>query len=226
MFDQPAQNSTSARILAAMNTATAPSPAPFLSIDQVRQRTGGRSARTRGAVLDAARTELLESGYAALSHRVVARRAGVDPATVYRRWPTRQRLATDALLEIARDAMQVPDTGHLNSDLEVFLREIAGALGNPKLLPLFHALSAANAETDDELLQTLRAFWEHRFTGAEALITRAIDRGDLDEGVDAHATIEQLVAPVYFRALVTGERIDEAFLHGCVKRALLGAAAI
>ncbi len=40
---------------------------------------------TRGAILDAARAEFADRGYAATSVRAVARRAGVDPGTV-RHW--------------------------------------------------------------------------------------------------------------------------------------------
>ncbi|MGQ0837566.1 TetR/AcrR family transcriptional regulator [Actinokineospora sp.] len=171
-------------------------------------------------MLDAVRAELLDSGYAALSHRAVARRAGVDPATVYRRWPTRPRLAADALLEIARVAVPVPDTGSLSSDLETFLNAIAATFADPRLLRLFHALSAANADADADLGETLRAFWQARFEDAEAMVTRGVDRGELPPGTDQHAVIEQLVAPVYFRALVTGERVDGEFVHRCVVGAL------
>ncbi|HSK59217.1 MAG TPA: TetR family transcriptional regulator [Actinomycetospora sp.] len=48
-------------------------------------RPRGRRARgedTRRAIVDAARAEFLERGYAAASMRAVARRAGVDPALV------------------------------------------------------------------------------------------------------------------------------------------------
>jgi len=40
-------------------------------------------ARTREAILDAARAEFADAGYAAALIRRVARRAGVDPALVY-----------------------------------------------------------------------------------------------------------------------------------------------
>src|SRR6516162_9222771 len=93
-----------------------------IELDGVRARTGGRSARVREAVLSAVREELMDGGYAALSHIVVARRAGVDPATVYRRWPTRSRLAVDAIIELAENAVPVPDTGRLASDLRMLHR--------------------------------------------------------------------------------------------------------
>lgn len=198
-------------------------PAPPAVLDRVRRRPGGRSARTRARVLDAARLELLDGGYAALPHRAVAGRAGVDPATVYRRWPTRPRLAADALLHIAAEA--VPDTGRLESDLEAFGLSVAGALADPRIPRLFHALSAAAAEADTDLRETLRAFWEARFAGAEVMVARGVQRGELPAGADARATIEQLVAPVYFRATRHGRGLGGDLVRDCVSRALAASGA-
>lgn len=190
------------------------------TLDRVRARPGGRNAQVRERVLAAARAELEERGYGSLSYRSIALRAAVDPATVYRRWPSRPQLAADALLEIARAAVPVPDTGSIEADLTRFLTAIAGALSEPRLLRLFHALSAAGAEADDDLREVLRVFWAARFTGAEEMVTRAIGRGDLPAGRDPHDVIEELVAPSYFRALVTGEPLDEEFRRRCVASAL------
>jgi len=200
-----------------------PSPSPAVALDTVRERPGGRSARIRALVLDATREELVAGGYGALSRRAVAQRAGVDPATVYRRWPTRSRLATDALLEIARSVVPVPDTGNVATDLETFLDAVVAALADPRWLRLFHALSAASDEAEADLIETLRAFWEARFTGAEEMIARAVERGELPTRVDAHAMIEQLVAPAYFRALVTGQSLDAEFTQRCARHALAAA---
>ncbi len=195
------------------------------TLDTVRERPGGRSARIRKLVLDATREELIAGGYGALSHRAVANRAGVDPATVYRRWPTRSRLATDALLAVAQAAVPVPDTGSVESDLERMLDGIVAALEDPTMLRLFHALSAASADAEADLSETLRAFWDARFEGAGELIARAVKRGELPSDVDAHAIIEQLVSPAYYRALVTGNPFDPEFTHRCAKSALAAARA-
>ncbi|MEJ7876472.1 MAG: TetR/AcrR family transcriptional regulator [Solirubrobacterales bacterium] len=188
-------------------------------IDNVRSRPGGRSAKVRELVLSAVRAELEERGYGALSHRTVAKRAGVDPATVYRRWSSRPQLAADALLEIASAAVPIPDNGNLEADLTDFLDALAAALSDPGLLQLFHALSAARAEAEGDLRETLHSFWASRYQGAEVMVERAIGRGELHPDVDPHDVIEQLVAPSYFRALVTGEQLDGDFRRRCVASA-------
>jgi len=190
------------------------------TLDAVQARPGGRSGRVRDAVLAAAREELLDGGWEAFSHRATARRAGVDPATVYRRWPTRPRLAVDALLELADDAVPVPDTGVLAADLDLFLRSVQAVLSDARLLQFFHALSVASGSDDDDLREMVGAFWRRRFEQAGAMITRGIDRGELPTAVDSHEIIERLVAPLYFRALISGEPLDESLIRGSIESAL------
>lgn len=206
-----------------MTDSTSLSAATAAPLDAVRERPGGRSARIRALVLEAAREELIDGGYGALSHRAVAQRAGVNPATVYRRWSTRSLLATDALLSVAQRAVPAPDTGNVATDLKALLDGIVAALEDPTMLRLFHALSAASAEAEPDLSETLRAFWEARFEGAEDTIARAVERGELPPSVHAHALVEQLVSPAYFRALVTGESFDPGFSERCVRSALAAA---
>jgi AcrR family transcriptional regulator len=113
------------------------------SLDSVKERRGGCSARVREGVLAATRQALLDGGYANVAHLAIARAAGVDPATVYRRWPSKARLAVDAVIEFAEAAVPVPDTGMLVADLERFHRSVVAVLTDPQLARLFQAFSAA-----------------------------------------------------------------------------------
>lgn len=189
------------------------------SLDQVKRRPGGRSARTRAQVLRAVHAELLDGGYHALSHRSVARRAGVDPATVYRRWPTRSQLATDALLESAGNVAAVPDTGSLPGDLNEFLQSVVAALNSPGARRLFQAFASIGA--DDDVGGIVKQFWQRRMSDAVVMIDRSVDRGEVAAGVERNAAIELLVAPVYFRLLVIGEPIDPEFVARGVRNVLV-----
>ncbi len=196
-------------------------PAP---LDSVRERPGGRSERVRGAVLAAAREQLLEQGWDSFSHRATAQRAGVDPATVYRRWPSRGRLAVDALLELAEVAVPMPDTGSVAGDLEEFLTLIHGVLSDERMLRFFRTLSIAAASDDLELRETIAAFWGMRFEQAAVMIDRGIERGELPRGVDSDVLIERLISPLYFRALLSGVPLDPFLIPGAVEAALRDAA--
>jgi AcrR family transcriptional regulator len=195
--------------------------APRLGLDNVQLRPGGRSARAREAILDAAREQVLEEGYGGLSHSSVAKRAGVDRATVYRRWPDRARLAMDAILELAEHQVPVPDTGNLQADLRTLAQEIADTLNDPRNVRLFLALAAAAAE-NESLRNVASEFWQTRFQAAALPIIHATERGDLPASVDAVATLEQLIAPLYFRALMAGGEVDPVLIERSVATVLEG----
>src|SRR6185312_12819641 len=81
-----------------------------------------RSERARKAILEAAADLLLDEGTAHVSMDVVAERAGVSKATIYRWWPSKERLALDALLEWAGTGRSPRDTGSLRGDLLALIR--------------------------------------------------------------------------------------------------------
>src|SRR5512139_779683 len=83
----------------------------------VVQRTGGRSARVRAAVLAAARG-LLVDGYAELTVERIAQAAGVNKTSIYRRWTDVEGVLGDLLSEYASEVVPIPDTGDLATDFE------------------------------------------------------------------------------------------------------------
>src|SRR5215475_14638803 len=83
--------------------------------------------RRRGAVLEqailrAAADELTESGYAGMTMDRVARRAGTNKNTIYRRWPNRAALGIAAYRQLVTATTQLPDTGELRGDVLELLR--------------------------------------------------------------------------------------------------------
>src|SRR5690348_1645244 len=91
----------------------------------------GRGPRVRAAVLTAALAELAEVGYAALTMDNVARRAGVHKTTVYRRWPDRDRLLLDALMDQVAVDVPIPDTRSIETDLQEHARSLVRWLTSP-----------------------------------------------------------------------------------------------
>jgi len=81
--------------------------------DDVRMRSDARDNRDR--ILQVARKVFAEEGIG-ISMREVARRAGVGPATLYRRFPTKEALITEAFSEqmttcntLVEEALADPD---------------------------------------------------------------------------------------------------------------------
>jgi AcrR family transcriptional regulator len=172
-----------------------------------RRRTGGRSARVRQAVLQATVQTVAERGADAVNIAEIARQAGVHDTSIYRRWPTKEHLIFDSLLDYSVAQLPIPDTGTLRADLLAFASLIAGYAATP----IGQALLKAMAVTDDDAaLAAGRAqFWQFRLDQARAMIDRAITRGELRADTDPALAIELLIAPLHFRLLLSRQPIDE-----------------
>jgi AcrR family transcriptional regulator len=172
-----------------------------------RRRTGGRSARVRQAVLQATVQTVAERGADAVNIAEIARQAGVHDTSIYRRWPTKEHLIFDSLLDYSVAQLPIPDTGSLRADLLAFASLIASYAATP----IGQALLKAMAVTDDDAaLAAGRAqFWQFRLDQARAMIDRAINRGELRADTDPALAIELLIAPLHFRLLLSRQPIDE-----------------
>lgn len=186
-----------------------------------RARPGGRSARVRAAVLSATLSELAKRGYAGLSFEAVATRAGVHKTTVYRRWPERPALVLDALLELSERTVPLPDSGSLQADLLALAEAIAANLSAPEVAAVLRALIAARHEP--AIAAAVDRYWRARFDLVAEVVRRGVARGELPADVSADLLIEALIGPLYLRALVTGEALDEEFVSGVVGLVLAGA---
>lgn len=177
--------------------------------DAPRRRPGGRSARVRQAVLEAA-LDALEQGGPAPTLPELAARADVAASSIYRRWGTWEAVVGDALLESSRAAIPAPDTGTLRGDLHAWCSAIADYLRTPR----GHALARAAVTVGDAIdadgapdVRALREqFWKARFEAALPMLERARARGELVglAPADDLLLVELLVAPLHLRRLLTG----------------------
>jgi AcrR family transcriptional regulator len=176
------------------------------------KRPGGRSARVRAAVLEATLEELANEGYTGLSFAAVARRAGVNKTTLYRRWGTRERLTLDALLELGRRRVPIPDTGSLRGDLFEYGAAIAASARTPEVEAIIRAI-ASIGDADEALREASHRFWSARLELASQMVERAIARGEVPPETDAALVAESVIGPIYFRLLLSGGELDEAQLE-------------
>jgi AcrR family transcriptional regulator len=187
---------------------------------QVRRRTGGRSARVRGAVLEAALQAMAEDGLGGVTISEIARRAGVHASSIQRRWGSRENVVLDAMLTNSQEKLPIPDSGSLRGDLIAFARSITAFLATP----IGEALVRAMAATDDEPASAAgrTRFWQARYETARVIVDRAIERRELAAGADPQLALELLVAPLHFRKLLTRQPVDDIFVEHTVDTLLRG----
>jgi len=151
-------------------------------------RSDAEENRTR--ILDAARAVFAERGLD-VPLREVARRAGVGPATLYRRFPTKQALVYDAFADELHACQAVVDEGCADPDAWNGLCSIVTRVGE---------LNARNQGFVDAVLTAFPAEFDVRAHRAQmlhslaGLLTRALQSGRLRRDV----TLDDLV--IAFRA--------------------------
>ncbi|MEU6559372.1 TetR-like C-terminal domain-containing protein [Nocardia nova] len=185
----------------------------------IQRRPGGRTARTRESVVRATTEILLGEGYEHLSIARVAAAAGVAETTIYRRWPTTHALAAEALADLARLEIPIPDTGSLESDLRALLTHTVRLIQRTEVQRIIRF--AVNLDPGSgEFAEVKAYFWRAHFANATAIVTRAIERGELPQNTDSYDIIEDLVAVTYFRLLVTERPVDDRTIERSVHRVL------
>ncbi|MEW1698928.1 TetR/AcrR family transcriptional regulator C-terminal ligand-binding domain-containing protein [Streptomyces sp. NPDC091278] len=179
-------------------------------------RPGGRTARTRAAVRDAVLTGLSEHGYPALTVEYVAEHSGVHKTTLYRRWGSVEGLLADALALAGEDAWTPPDTGSLAGDLGALAHEVVDSFGDPARAAAPTAFVGA-AFQSARAAEALHAFYAERFHRCEAVVVRAVARGEAPVGTDPGAVVRAVSAPLFLRLFVTREPIDGALADQAVR---------
>lgn len=211
--------------------ATAPTPGT--------QRPGGRTARTRAAVRDAVLAGLTEHGYPGLTVEYVAEHSGVHKTTLYRRWKDVEGLVADALDLAGEDIWVPPDTGSLEGDLRALAHEVVASFADPAVAASGSAMIAAGFQSE-RAAAALRAYYAERFTRCEAVVERALRRGELPAApdgadttdgatqagaIDAGALVRSASAPLFFRLFITREPVDDAVADQAVAATLAAARA-
>ena len=175
----------------------------------VKTSVDPRLARSRKAMLDAARDLLLRDGPAAVTHQRVARQAGVGRATVYRHWPRPEQLMLDTMalvdLPFLRDPV-TPVRPWLFRELRVFADEMAlPAVAGVALAMMDRSGSSLPAEVHDRFSATAD-------TGLRAAVALAVAEGELTAPADPEDIMALLSGPLIHRACLQGRIISDELI--------------
>jgi len=174
-----------------------------------RKRGPGRP-RNQGyddVILDAVMGILSQDGYSGLTIDGVAARAKVGRPAIYRRWPSKPALVVAALAR-STGLAPAPDTGTVRGDLLAVQRHQVALMNSAGWRRITPGLTADLA-ADPELARTyLEEFIAPRRRSVWDALDRGVARGELPAGID-HAFISDLLTgPLFYRALVRGERLE------------------
>jgi len=173
------------------------------------RRTGGRSARVVAAVHQAV-SELMADPEVEVTIPAVAKLAGVNPVSVYRRWGTREGLLADvAITRLERDSPP-PDTGTLRGDLIAWATAAVEDMATPLGRAFIQALATSMPSTPEADAERSGHLLRRILTMQERMFDRAAARGEhVPDPVDI---FDIVLAPLYLRALWGRPPVDPVVL--------------
>lgn len=185
--------------------------------------TQARRGRPRVEGLDQALLDVTlefagEVGLHGMSMDELAQRAGVSKATIYRRWPSKERLVLEALNQAMRP-FDVIDTGSLRGDLDDYLGELARRMATGKASDVLPDLIAASVR-DPNLRASLDEYIRHRRQPLQTILGRGLERGELAVDTDVEVVIDALIGPFVYRRLLSHDPLDAAFVERLLRTVL------
>jgi AcrR family transcriptional regulator len=150
--------------------------------------------------VDATLALLAERGFQAATMDAIAARAGVGKNTIYRRWPSKEDLIVDALSELAPEP-----TPTAKDDLRALLLDYLHGqereFADPRIGKLLPGLLGELQSNPEFALVWVDRVVRPRRRAIVAVLTSALERGELREGVDPDLVADLLLGPPFLRLL-------------------------
>jgi AcrR family transcriptional regulator len=175
------------------------------SIDEKPKRKPTGAAVMRPDLTAALYRALFEdwavSGYTGVSLERVAARAGAGKAAIYRRWPSKQAFASEAIETVGLRLTDVSDKGSLADDLLALLLALRRALRHRLVRRILPDLLAERS-CSRELAPALDRLAATRRREGEPMLDRAVARGELRPDLDRELAMDLIPGPLYWRMIV------------------------
>jgi len=182
----------------------------------VQHRPGGRTADITHRIHDAVLAMIMSGGEERCTFQSVAKRAGIERSTLYRRYPSRWAMMSEAFATAYVDDLAFEPTGTFRGDLTCHLSRVAHTLGSPLGMAMLAA--GAVARLDPGSRAAAGSFWDFRKEQQRPLVQAAIDRGELPRDVRLDELFAAADGPLYFRLLVIGQPVDKQWIERTVEQ--------
>jgi TetR/AcrR family transcriptional regulator of autoinduction and epiphytic fitness len=166
-----------------------------------------RIERSRLLVRQAALAEFGERGWGGLTIEAVAARAGVARSTIYRHWPDKLALITDALEVLNQQPLPRPDGETPRTRVQTLLAHLATAVTDSALWSCVPALIDA-AEHSPEVREFHHRYNAERRRALVEAIALGIDGGDFPPATEPELAAQSLAGAIFYRRLMTSESFD------------------
>jgi AcrR family transcriptional regulator len=151
-------------------------------------------------ILEATLDVIAEHGVSRATVDLVAERAGMSKATIYRHWGSRAQLIHAALSSLEGPYVETPGES-LREDLAILLAHLVDYFNRHDIGRIFPSLIDA-AVRDPELAELQRERMRRGRASFEEVVRRGIERGELSVDVDVDLFVDIVRAPFIYRRVV------------------------
>ncbi|MEC0229638.1 TetR/AcrR family transcriptional regulator [Paenibacillus alba] len=180
-----------------------------------------RNLETQQSILAASYDLLLELGFGAVTVEKIAERAQVSKATIYKWWPNKAAVVMDGYMSAATARLPVPDTGSVFSNVLIHATNVARFLISREGKIISELIG--EGQFDAGLAEAYRTrYFQPRRREARLLLEQGTQSGELRANVDLEFCIDLIYGPIFYRMLLTGDKIDDSYVHSLVTMAFEG----
>jgi AcrR family transcriptional regulator len=169
---------------------------------QSGKRPGGRTAAVSDAIRTAVEELVAEKGLERVTIPLVAERAGVNPTTVYRRWPDAATMINDLATYRLDPDRPLPDTGELRTDVAAWAGEILAHYRKPINAAILRGGAAVAGDDESDCLRG-------RLDEAAILVQRAGSAAS----VSAQDVIDHVLAPIMYRVIFLPSTLTDGYAN-------------
>ena len=174
-------------------------------------RTPGRprSAEADLAIVRAALEVLVTEGYRGLTMEKVRERSGVGKATLYRRHGSKEELVRAVVEHLHQDLPVPEDTGSLAGDFEAVARTAVANAQSTRFATFMPRVLADVAHIPELRAIFYDALVQPRRDTLEAIVRRAVERGEIRPDVDVELAIDVIAGPMIYKIIITGGDMEQ-----------------
>ena len=166
-----------------------------------------RVARSREAVLAAARDLLVESGPSAVTVDAVVARSGVAKSTIYRHWESRDELLVDVMKSSAPDLAPPPADASFADAVRNLVHQVGDMFADPEWARMVPALMMLKHH-EDGLAHLEEELHREQLDVLADVMRRGVAEGRLDAAIAIVQAAAQLIGPLCFALLTDTITID------------------
>jgi AcrR family transcriptional regulator len=200
-------------------TDTEAGPAP-----ETRRPGRPRSEQAEQAIIDATLDVFAEQGFDGVCVELVAARAGVGKATIYRRWSNKEELLLAAFASIKSPFPQ-PKGISARDDLLAMVEVMCADKADPRKARRYALLLGEGDKYPRLLARYKESVIEPRREAMRAVIRRGVETGELRPDTDVEIAMLQLTGAIIAQEKSPDGTLDGEFASRLVDGLLLGLSA-